>query len=532
MNAPTHAPMIPLIPDSAPFSPEQRAWLSGFLAGALALETGAAPVGAPNTQTSLTDTQQDDEAPWHDPAMPLDERMKLADGKPLARRMMAAMAQQDCGQCGYDCAAYSKAIAEQAEGRLNLCSPGGKETARMLKKLIEETGGGVTGPDERAAANPVTRHQAETLGYSGSTPVDARFLSRRRLNGEGSEKVTNHIEIDLSLSDVTYDVGDSLGVFARNDPHLADAIIAAIDAPADFPIAGKSLRDTLIEDMSLGAAPDMLFQLLSYLVGGERRAKAQALSRGEDPDGDAPTLDVLGALEKFSGTRPDPEAFVESLEPLQPRLYSISSSPRAQPGRVTLTIDTVRYTLNARTRLGVASTWFAERLPEGTKLKVYVQKAHGFALPQDTLVPIIMVGPGTGIAPFRAFLQERQVQKAQGGAWLFFGHQHEKSDFLYRDELTEFLAAGTLSKLSTAWSRDSSEKVYVQDRMREAGAELWDWLTKGAHFYICGDAKRMAKDVEQALTDIACAHGKLGASEAKAFLADLKKTARYQADVY
>jgi len=530
MNAPSPIPVIPIIPESAPFTAEQRAWLSGFLAGALALETHVTPLTGIDAPVLSSAQPQEDDAPWHDPAMAIDERMKLADGKPLARRMMAAMAQQDCGQCGYDCAAYSKAIADQAEGRLNLCAPGGKDTARMLKKLVEEMGGGVVGPDERN-----TKKEPEPQGdrgYSRNAPVEARFVSRRRLNGEGSEKITNHIEIDLSSSGITYDVGDSLGVFARNDPALADSVIAALGAPADFPIAGKSLRDVLMEDMSLGAAPDMLFQFISYLVGGERRLKAQALARGEDPDGDAKDLDVLAALEKFAGIRPDPEAFVESLEPLQPRLYSISSSPRTHEGRVTLTIDTVRYQIGARSRLGVASTWFAERLPEGAPLKIYVQKAHGFALPQDPNIPIIMVGPGTGIAPFRAFLQERLVQQAQGGSWLFFGHQHEASDFFYRDELSALMSQGALTKLSTAWSRDGVQKIYVQDRMREAGSDIWNWLQRGAHFYICGDAKRMAKGVEQALTDIIAQESGVTGDEAKALIANFKKGGRYQADVY
>ncbi len=526
MNAQAPMPLIPLIPENAPFNAEQRAWLSGFLAGALALETPAGSVALPAPATG-----EEDDAPWHDPAMALEERMQLAEGKPLARRMMAAMAQQDCGQCGYDCAAYSKAISEQGEDRLNLCAPGGKETARMLKKLVEETGGGVIGPEERAA-KPAPEPVSSVQGYSRATPVKALFLARHRLNGAGSEKVTNHIEIDLSESGVTYEAGDSLGVFAHNDPALADAVLAALHAPADFPIGGRILRDVLIEDVSLGLAPDMLFQLISFLTGGERRQKAQALARGEDPDGDAQTLDVLAAIEKFAGIRPDPEAFVESLEPLQPRLYSISSSPRANPGRVTLTIDTVRYPIGARERLGVASTWFAERLPVGAPLRIYVQKAHGFGLPLDPATPIIMVGPGTGIAPFRAFLQERLAQKAQGGAWLFFGHQHEASEFFYREELEGLRAAGALTQLSTAWSRDGAQKVYVQDRMREAGAELWSWLARGAHFYICGDAKRMAKDVEDTLCAIAAAHGGLDGPAAKAFVAGLKKTGRYQADVY
>ncbi|MDB5643010.1 MAG: assimilatory nitrate reductase large subunit, partial [Hyphomicrobiales bacterium] len=194
MNATVTPPMIPLIPENAPFNEEQRAWLSGFLAGALALDN-AGVTALPNGD-ALAPVAEDDDAPWHDPAMAIDERMKLADGRPVARRMMAAMAQQDCGQCGYDCAAYSKAIAEQAEGRLNLCAPGGKETARMLKKLVEETGGGVIGPEERAAKKDP--EPAGEPGYSRALPVDARFVARRRLNGEGSEKITNHIEIDLA----------------------------------------------------------------------------------------------------------------------------------------------------------------------------------------------------------------------------------------------------------------------------------------------------------------------------------------------
>src|SRR5262249_46722576 len=191
---------------------------------------------------------------------------------------------------------------------------------------------------------------------------------------------------------------DSLGVFPANDQALVDAILAQIAAPPDFPIAGRPLRQVLVEEMSLAPAPDSLFQFISYLTGGERRKKAQALSRGEDPDGDAAALDVLAALQKFQQLRPDPEAFVESLEPLQPRLYSISSSPRATPGRVSLTIDTVRYELAGRVRCGVASTFLCERAGLGRTLMVYVQKAHAFGLPRDASTPIIMVGPGTGIA--------------------------------------------------------------------------------------------------------------------------------------
>ena len=524
-----------LIPENAPFSTEQRAWLNGFFAGMLSLDAGPTPATATDLGVAGVPASGDDgAAPWHDPTIEIDERMTLANGRPLARRMMAAMAQQDCGQCGYNCEDYANAIHEQAEPRLNLCAPGGKATARMLKALVEEMGGGVLDPDEKKAkedAKPAAATDARP-GYSREAPVPVRFVSRQRLNGEGSEKVTNHIEIDLRDSGIDYEAGDSLGLFPENDPQLVDAVLSAIGAPPDFPIGDKTLRDALIADTALSPAPDALFELISYLTGGDRKRKARALAKGQDPDGDGATLDVLAALEKFPGLRPDPEAFYEVLEPLQPRLYSISSSPRANPGHVSLTIDTVRYRIDGRERLGVASTFCGERVALGTELRAYVQKAHGFALPQDDTTPVIMVGPGTGVAPFRAFLQERHVTKAQGPAWLFYGHQRRATDFFYEAELGLMQEVGTLTRLSLAWSRDGDKKVYVQDRMREEGAELFAWLEKGAHFYICGDAKRMAKDVETALVDIVAEHGKTSAEDAKAYVAALKKVGRYQADVY
>jgi sulfite reductase (NADPH) flavoprotein alpha-component len=378
----------------------------------------------------------------------------------------------------------------------------------------------------------VAEKPAAPPGYSREAPVEAVFLGARLLNGAGSQKATYHIEFDLTASGLAYEPGDSFGVIARNDPALADAVLAAMRAPADFPIAGKTFREVLIEDYSLGLAPDMLFEVISYVTGGERRLKAKALAKGEDPDGDAATLDVLAVLEKFAPVHLDPEAFLESLEPLQPRLYSISSSPAHTPGRLSLTVDALRYTIAGRERLGAASTFLCGRIAPGDRLQVYVQKAHGFALPADPATPAIMVGPGTGIAPFRSFLWHRKAMGCVGKNWLFFGHQRETCDFYYREELAELTACGTLTTLSTAWSRDGAQKVYVQDRMREAGRDLWAWLQDGAHVYICGDAKRMAKDVETALIAIAGEHGGMDDAAAKSFIAGLKAEGRYQADVY
>jgi sulfite reductase (NADPH) flavoprotein alpha-component len=520
-----------LLPENAPFSMEQRVWLSGFFAGYLNLDTNAVTALSPGEAANLLAggaADEDDGAPWHDPAMEIAERMKLAEGKPLKRRMFAAMAQQDCGQCGYLCETYSAAVAEGKEPKLNLCAPGGKDTMRMLKSLAEELAGGAAPAEARA-------EETKPLGEKGRSrdnPAEAIFLGRRKLNGEGSEKETYHVEFDLSPSGVTYKAGDSFGVFAANDPRLADAVIALIGARPEHDIGVKSLRDVLIHDRALGPAPDSLFQLISFVTGGAVRAKAQALAKGEDPDSDLELLDVLGALHKFSGLKVSPEAFVEALEELQPRLYSISSSPKHNQGRLTLTVDCVRYTLGRRGRIGVASTFLGERIETGATLPIYVQEAHGFGLPDDPNKPVIMVGPGTGIAPFRAFLQERAFINAPGKNWLFFGHQRMASDFFYADELNAMKERGQLERLTLAWSRDGKEKIYVQDRMRETGAELWEWFSQGAHFYVCGDAKRMAKDVERALVDIAAEHGRMSSDEAVAFVAGLKKSGRYQADVY
>ena len=287
--------------------------------------------------------------PWHDPAMPMADRMKLADGKPLPRRLMAAMAQQDCGQCGYNCKDYADALFAKAEKRLNLCVPGGKDTSRMLKQLYQELDGGAA-PAGQGAAAPVPAQPAlaSPLGRSRDNPVTATFLSRRRLNKPGSEKETWHIDIDLAGTELDYNVGNSFGIFPANDPDLVAAVIAALDAPPDFPIGGRTLREVLTDGVSLSPAPDMLFQLISYITGGDRKQKARRLAAGEDPDGDAATIDVLAALHKFPGLRPDPEAFIEALDPLQPRLYSISSSPKAHAGRVSLTVDAVRYQIDRR----------------------------------------------------------------------------------------------------------------------------------------------------------------------------------------
>jgi sulfite reductase (NADPH) flavoprotein alpha-component len=537
---PTPSP-IHIVPEGAPFSDEQRAWLSGFFAAALGSLTpvdaaGILPQGGEAAPEALAGPPlaSNDDAPWHDASMPVEARMKLAEGRPASQRLMAAMAQQDCGQCGYSCAAYANAIFFKDEARLNLCAPGGKETFRRVKALAAELADGDT--DQKAAptveGNPAAAPPALKPGMSRDAPVDAVFLGRRRLNGEGSEKDTHHVEFDIAGSGLDYAVGDSLGIFPRNSLGHVDQIIAMLGVAHTTEVRGRTLRDVLVDEVSLGLAPDALYELYSHILGGSLREKARALARGGDPDGDAAQLDVFAVVQKFATARPHPEAFVDALEPLQPRLYSISSSPKTEAGRVTLTVDAVRYQIGRRKRIGVASTFLVERMEPGETLRCYVQKAHDFALPADPTTPVIMIGPGTGVAPFRAFLREREAIGAPGRNWLFYGHQRQATDFFYKDELQAMRASGVLTRLSLAWSRDGAEKFYVQDRMLEVGAELWRWIGEGAHLYICGDAKRMAKDVEAALVAIAASHGGHSADEAVAAIRALKKSGRFQTDVY
>ncbi len=280
---------------------------------------------------------------------------------------MAAMAQQDCGQCGYNCNDYSDAIAGKAEARLNLCVPGGKETGRMLKALNEELEKAPPAAAGAAAAPILAPPITAEPGRSRDNPIPATFGSRRLLNKAGSEKETWHIDFDLSGCGLDYVVGDSFGIFARNELGLVDQIIAMLGASHTTHVNGKTLRAVLTDDVSLAPAPDTLFELLSFITGGAQREKARALAQGEDPDGDAATLDVMAALQKFSGVRPHPEAFVEAMEQLQPRLYSISSSHNATPGKLSLTVDCVRYVVGKRKRLGLASTFLAERIKPGAR---------------------------------------------------------------------------------------------------------------------------------------------------------------------
>lgn len=374
--------------------------------------------------------------------------------------------------------------------------------------------------------------------YSRKNPFPAPMLVNRRLSGPGSEKEVRHIELSLKGSGLVYEPGDSLGIIPTNCPEVVDELIAALHTSAGEPVAGndgrlKPLREALLHDYHI-TQPARQFLMLLVERGAQSARLKQLLEpeRPQELEGFLWGTEYIDFLCRHPEIRLSAQELVGFLRKLQPRLYSIASSPKLYPESVHLTVAVLRYQSHGRFRKGVASTYLADRVEEDTHSPVFVHSAKGFRLPPSGDTPIIMVGPGTGIAPFRAFLQERKAVGAKGPNWLFFGGQHERTDFLYRAELEAFRGEGVLTRLDTAFSRDQSEKMYVQHRMIEEGTEIWRWLEEGSYFYICGEAQRMARDVEEALVAIVIREGGRSLENALNYLEELKKTKRFRKDVY
>ncbi len=519
---------ISFIPETAPFDGEQRAWLNGFFAGLTGIEE-VAGIAAGNTGlaggvaglVAEPEVEEEEDFPWHDDAIEIDQRMELAKDRPHDRKLMAAMAQLDCGSCGYLCQTYAEAIATGEESNLTLCSPGGKETARMLKKLVKEVSAGASAKPSSAGATATTTDEA---GYSRKNPYPAKLIKSVKLTGDGSAKDVRHVEIDLSSSDLSYDVGDALGVYPTNCPELVDEVLGCCHTNGQVDRTRESL---MVKDLS--TATDELMEALIERSSGALKNSFEKLAADDDQLDEVDVLDVLAMADQKILADTD---LVEALPDLNARLYSIASSLRRHQGQVHLTVGRVAYEKNGRIRKGVASTMFSDRVAPDSEVRVFVQAAHGFTVPQSGDTPMIMVGPGTGIAPFVSFLQEREAVGAKGDNWLFFGDQKSETDFLYADQLTEYQENGLLTRLDTAFSRDQAHKIYVQDRMRENGAEIFKWLQAGGHFYVCGDASRMAKDVDKALHDVIAEHGQMSEDEAKNYVKNLSAENRYCRDVY
>ena len=587
---------IPFIPENAPFTAGQRMWLNGFLAGvfsdgnssaALTPTAGAraADSKAPllvlyGSQTGTAEglakkTKAEAEKRGFAPRLVSMDRYAqvdltkeqnvlvitstYGDGDPpdmaqgfwgwlkgdaapkLDHLRYSVLALGDTNysafcQFGKNCderlaALGAKRVAERKDCDVEYETPAAEWTAGVFAALVGQASPpvGVTAGVSPAGA------LAEETGYSRKNPFPARLLTNRRLSGEGSGKDVRHFEIGLAGSGLTYEAGDALGVFPGNCPQLVGDILTALGCDGEeavkTPDGELPLRLALTQHYDitkpshdlLGAvaqrSPDADF---TPLLDASRKDDLKKWLYGRE------IIDVLAGL----ATSFSAQEFVALLKRIAPRLYSISSSLKAHPGEVHLTVAAVRYDAHGRSRRGVASTFLADRVGEVGSVPLFIQSSHGFKPPANGDTPMIMVGPGTGIAPFRAFLEERLATGAKGRHWLFFGDRKRATDFLYQEQLEGWRKDGHLTRLDLAFSRDQAEKLYVQLRMLEAAAELWAWLEQGAHFYVCGDASRMAKDVDAALhTAIEKAGGK-SSDEAKAYVDRLRSENRYQRDVY
>ena len=605
------ADQIPVLPESAPFTPEQRAYLNGFLAGLFSrapaadlatMKSGAAPAAPlapisilfgsqtgnaenlakraakeagqrgfaptihdlgryPLTQLAsetrvliVTSTFGDGEPP--DNAKAFWEFLNNAAAPKLPQLSFSVCALGDSNYpkfCGFGkdldarlAALGARCVFVRADCDLDFEEPFAKwldaalaragNPANAAENDHADSAAPVSAPARSETALDGPGPETSAARYSRTNPFSAALLTNRKLNAAGSDKDTRHFEIALDPTAMSYEVGDALGVFPANCPELVEEILHALNCSGDEAVPGKdgamvALREALLRHYEITKVPKPFLEaaartcgdpLLNQLAGPNVNGELTTFLRGRE------IIDVLLAHRlKFA-----PLEFVAWLRKLQPRLYSISSSPKAHPGQVHLTVNVVRYESLSRPRKGVCSTFLAERVGPDAAVPIFLQPNKNFRLPPGSDTPMIMVGPGTGVAPFRAFLQERRSVGAKGRNWLFFGDQHSATDFMYRDELEAMQREGVLTRLDTAFSRDQAEKIYVQQRMREQAKELFAWLEAGAHFYVCGDAGRMAKDVDEALREAIQTAGGRTAEQAEDYVDRLKAERRYQRDVY
>lgn len=577
----------PFIPENAPFSADQRAWLNGFLAGLYsdASGSGAAPAVTATPVTILFGSQTGTSETLSKKAA---KALKAANCEPKV---------VDMADCSVDdlksiqnlliitstygegeppdnaIALHGALLAEGAPSLEGLnysvlglgdtnyadfcqCSKefdarleqlGAKRMAPMLEcdgdpdgpyaewlAAVQPALGATAGPESASVADSEPEDVEATSVYDKKNPFSAKLLKSYNLNKEGSSKATHHVEISLKGSGLEYEVGDALGVWPENNARLVDEIIVAAgfspDEATQFPDKStgqlfNALRfhydvSILTEPFLLACARLTKNDSLKDIVSDDVKIKEYLKGRG-----------LVDPIVDFDVKFPTTEYLIAPLKQLQPRLYSISSSPKAHPGEVHLTVGKVTYDLHGRKRMGVCSTYLADHALD-RPVKVYMHVNKAFRLTENDDAPAIMIGPGTGIAPFRAFLEEREARGAKGKNWLFFGDQHAACDFLYEEQIDAWMKSGLLTKLDTAFSRDQAEKIYVQTKIIENAEEFYAWLEAGGCIYICGDASRMAKDVDAAIHKVVEIAGDKSEEEAKAYVDSIKKAKRYLRDVY
>lgn len=567
----THTARAPeFISEEAPFDDAQRQWLNGLLSGLHAIASAATAAAEPEeAATALTvlygsqsgncealskDLRKFAKTRGFDASVAALDDIELSDLGAINHLLIVAATFGEGDPTDNSAKFYKTIMADDAPAlpsKLNfsVCGLGDSSYADFNKaatdidRRLEELGAtrahdfvgcDVDFEDDYAAWKTAAFDSEPFVAAAGAAgapepveavaafdknrPFMASLMTAEALSGEASAKCVNHIELSLAGGgeDLDYEVGDALGVWPVNCGQEVQAILAATGLSGREPVKLKSgpaqLRSALLTRLDLTTVTPKTAEVWEIETVGEDRQ----------------VIDLLTAMNLDMSA----QQLVDGLRPLQPRLYSISSSPKAHPGEVHLTVGEVHYDLNETARKGCASTFLGKRLGSGGMVGVYVQRSAHFHLPNDDTVPLIMIGPGTGIAPFRAFLEEREAREAKGKNWLFFGDQHAACDYLYRDSIEAWGENGLLTETSLAWSRDGVEKVYVQTLLEERGQEVFEWLEEGAAIYVCGDATRMAADVEKALLRIIETHGGRSPEDAQTYLDALSAGHRYQRDVY
>ncbi|WP_421400360.1 sulfite reductase subunit alpha [Agrobacterium fabrum] len=586
---------IPYIPQDAPFNGDQRVWLAGFLAGlhsrtAIGLETSvaaAAPKAAASVLNVLVGTQTGNAEAL---AMDIAAAARAQGMQPVVtalddvsmdslgsmKRVIVVTSTYGEGEMPDNAQLFWEALAADSAPRLDEMNfavlalgdtgyDGFCQAGKLIDTRFEQLGGrrmkaridcdidfedaaaawigealplalAVDGGKEAAVtmADIAAQSTRAKSGWSRKNPYSAMVSVNRRLSGAGSSKEIRHYEFDLRESGLDYEAGDALGVVPLNDPKLAGALLGHFEAVADSQVAGldRPVGDALLNIYEISTPSRELVAEIGKRAGHEELSHILANGDKEQLAAFLWSKDILDLLNLGGKPFFELAEFVTFLKPLQHRAYSISSSPLLAKDSVHLTIASVRYRAEGRERGGVCSTYLADRVEAGQSAGIFVSPNKAFRVPQDDNAPVIMVGPGTGIAPFRAFLQERQARGARGKNWLFFGDQHRQSDFIYENELGDMSRDGVLTRLDLAFSRDQAEKIYVQSRMRQNGKALYQWLEEGGYFYVCGDATRMAKDVDDALHSIISDEAGISAEAASDYVNRLKREKRYLRDVY
>ncbi len=536
-------PPAELVPPNAPFDEEQRAWLNGFLAGLLGLadsESAPATPGPPPATPAAN-------AAWRDPALPLERRLELSSSETPERRMMSALAQLDCGQCGFSCQGYARALAHGTERDTSLCAPGGRSTARALRSLLTGPAGTSRGVRAWVAGGAAARRARGTdVGPLIPAPIVAavprgaperhtaqrvRVKSQRKLTPADAGSEIREVVLDLTGSEISYRSGDSLAVFPHNDPDLVRALLRGIGARGQELVnTGRGSREVwrcLLESVDITHPAEATLRLFAKAAvdAQEARAISELLEQGVPSD-----FDLLDLISMSPSARPDLDDLVQSLGVLSPRVYAITSSPSSHPYEAHLAVRVIRAERGGRERKGVASTFLTEGVFKGDDLLAYVHPSEQFVLPEDRHGPMIMLGSGTGIARYRSFLEDLEARGRRGNTWLILGSCLEGDETIYENELKAWARLGVLEHLDVVKVGQRGRRSGPYDVLRKRARRVVSWLERGAAIYACGEGR--SGGLSETLVEVLGRHGKMSRNEASDFVHCMRREGRYVEEVY